>query len=113
MRTLLFSLVVALVGLFSASSSNASATSVVGKTAVETTTVAVAALVAIADNEEHCAHVPCANGAHSHSSCSTHSFVVIGEGGTSLNFNATASIASKADRFGGRTLLPPVPPPLA
>lgn len=115
MRTLLVLLGLLLVALIFANSDRASATSLEGVAAVLSAKASVIAAPADLDQAEHCAHVPCANNAHSHSPgpCAAHSFVAIGEGWVAPALVSAGSIGLKNDSFVGRTLLPPVPPPLA
>ena len=115
MRSLLISFVVVLVALLFASPDIASAMSFGVNIATDTTKMSVIVQSADTDQSEHCAHIPCANGAHSHTSstCSAHSFVANCDGCIALDFESTASISYKNDHCVGLTLLPPVPPPLA
>jgi hypothetical protein len=115
MRTLLVLLGFAVVALVFANPDRASARSLESVIAVEASQTTVIAASAAVDQAEHCAHVPCANSAHSHSSgpCAAHSFVLIGDGWVTPGFVSAGSIGRKNDRYAGRTLLPPVPPPLA
>lgn len=63
----------------------------------------------------HCPHVPCPNTAHSHTpgGCTGHSFVPSIAFETSHAAVAVGRAAIKHENIRGRTLLPPVPPPLA
>ena len=114
MRTFLISFVVVLVALIFANGNNASAMASGENTAVESSASLIASVSAASDQAEHCGHIPCANSAHSHasSSCSAHSFVAMGDDWIALSFHSAASIVPKTSHFVGRTLLPPVPPPL-
>jgi len=115
MRTFLVLLGAVVLALFFANPERASAASFEGVVAVEAGEASVFVTTAGVEQVEHCAHVPCTNGAHSHSpgACSVHTFVAIGDGWIAPDFVAAVSIGLKNDRHSGLTLLPPVPPPLA
>ncbi|MEQ1866872.1 MAG: hypothetical protein ABL996_19715 [Micropepsaceae bacterium] len=115
MRTILVLLGAVVLALFFANPDRASAAPFEGVVAVEAGKAPVFAATAGVEQTEHCAHVPCGNSAHSHSSgpCSVHSFVAIGDGWVAPDFVAAVSIGLKNDRHSGLSLLPPVPPPLA
>ena len=114
MRASFFSFGLVVVALFFANSDRASASSFESVLAVETSEISVA--MTSVDTDEpaaHCAHVPCANAAHPHSSCTAHSSFVMGGGLIGPDFLAAEPVALTHDRNVGRTLVPPVPPPLA
>ncbi len=115
MRTILVLLGAVVLALVFANPDRASAAPFEGVVAAEAGKSSVFASTAGVEPMEHCAHVPCANGAHSHSSgpCSVHSFVAVGDGWVAPDFVAAVSIGLRSDRHSGLTLLPPVPPPLA
>lgn len=115
MRTILYLLGAVAVALFFAQPDRVSAASSEGVVAFEAGKTSDLAATVGVEQMEHCAHVPCANSAHSHPSgpCSAHSFVAIGDGWVAPDFVAAVSIGLKNDRYSGLSLLPPVPPPLA
>lgn len=63
----------------------------------------------------HCQHVPCSDSTHNHmpSGCSGHSFVPAFAVEAPRVATAKRGLAFTHDLSNGRTLLPPVPPPLA
>ena len=94
----------------------AEATSVAGDDAA----VAVSASqspsdVTVSALPEHCPHVPCPNTSHDHlpGGCVGHSFLSTAALEAPRVALAQGRVASEHDDAGGRTLLPPVPPPLA
>lgn len=64
---------------------------------------------------EHCPHVPCPNTSHNHlpGGCVGHSFVSTAALETPGMAVTDGRVAFEHDDASGRTLLPPVPPPLA
>ncbi|MEQ1867987.1 MAG: hypothetical protein HOP13_03330 [Alphaproteobacteria bacterium] len=63
----------------------------------------------------HCQHVPCSDSTHDHmpGECAGHSFVATFAFESPRIAIAKRRVAFTHDNFNGRTLLPPVPPPLA
>lgn len=115
MRTFLALLGVVVMALFFANADRVSEASLESVVALDAVKASVSVAPAGVEQAGHCAHVPCANSAHTHlpGPCAAHSFVAIGDGWIVPDFLAVASVALKNDRYTGRTLLPPVPPPLA
>lgn len=75
-----------------------------------------AADVETATNGGHCQHVPCSNTRHSHSApggCAGHTFVTAFVFATPFVAVVGNRVEFTRDDSDGRTLLPPVPPPLA
>lgn len=115
MRTLFLSLGLVLLAMVFAGSDRASAGSFESATVSQTAVSEITVASVQAEPAEHCAHIPCTNAAHSHTSgaCAAHSFVAIGEGFLGPDYVAADVIGLKHERHAGLTLLPPVPPPLA
>jgi hypothetical protein len=63
----------------------------------------------------HCQHVPCSDSSHNHmpGGCVGHSFVPQSSFESPRIATAKRRVAFTHDDSNGRTLLPPVPPPLA
>lgn len=113
MRALWFVLTLVLGALFLALPERATATALASADVVDNVASSAVAEEAVPESN-HCAHVPCTNAAHSHASgsCAAHSFIVLGAGWGIPRLASGAVIGFKHDRYVGRTLLPPVPPPL-
>lgn len=114
MRSLI-SIAAFLLALFIAAAPVEAACASNGETAVTAgTTQGAGGVIAVATGG-HCQHIPCSDSTHNHmpGGCEGHSFVPTLAFPSPRVAIAKHRVAFTHDASNGRTLLPPVPPPLA
>jgi hypothetical protein len=111
----LFAIAALLLALFFAAAPVEAACVSGGEAAVVAGATQSAASVTAFATNGHCQHVPCSDSTHNHTpgGCSGHSFVPAFAFESPRIAIVKRRVAFTHDDSNGRTLLPPVPPPLA